>query len=68
MTKSLEEVKKEVFESIEVENIKHQLMITHLEKESSETADKEQAAKLLLKVKEIKDKIEVNNRFIRHNE
>ena len=68
MIKSIKEIKAEVFENIEVENVKHDMMIKHLKKEADIQTDKEQKAKFLLKVAQIKESIESNKRFIKNNE
>lgn len=69
MTKDLiAKVRKEVFESLEKENIKHQMMIVHLQEEVKLEEDNERKSKIMLKIKQIQDGIEANNRFIAHNE
>lgn len=69
MTKDLiAKVRKEVFENLEKENIKHNMMIIHLQEEVKLEEDNERKSKILLKIKQIQDGIEANKRFIAHNE
>lgn len=69
MTKDLiAKTRKEVFESLEKENIKHQMMIVHLQEEIKLEEDNERKSKIMLKINQIQDGIEANKRFISHNE